>query len=86
VYEVFNVVESWLRDCLTLSEGVAELVENGDAVDTMEGVAAVITPEAAVRALSAVREARRRVGANVSPQLAVEAMLFDLQEVLRCPR
>jgi DNA polymerase-3 subunit delta' len=86
VFEVLNVTESWLRDCLTMSQGVVELVENVDAVDTMEGVAAVITPEAAVRALFAVREARRRVGANVSPQLAVEAMLFDLQEVLRCPR
>jgi DNA polymerase-3 subunit delta' len=86
VYEVLNVAESWLRDCLTLSQGVGELVENGDAVDTMEEIAAVITPEAALRALSAVREARRRVAANVSPQLALEVMLFDIQEVCRCPR
>jgi DNA polymerase-3 subunit delta' len=86
VVEVLNVTESWLRDCLTLSQGVGELVENGDAVDTMEEIGAVITPEAALKTLSAVGEARRRVKANVNPQLALEAMLFDIQEVLRCPR
>jgi DNA polymerase-3 subunit delta' len=86
VTEVLNVAESWLRDCLTLSVGAVDLVENADAVDTMEEIAAVITPRAALKALDAVAEARRRVGANVSPQLAVEAMLFDIQEVYRCPR
>jgi hypothetical protein len=45
-----------------------------------------MTPEAAVRALDAVNEARRRISYNVNPQLAVEAMLYDLQEVLKCPR
>lgn len=86
VTEVLNVAESWLRDCLTVSVRADELVENGDAVDTMEEIAAVITPAAAVRALDAVSEARRRVAANVGPQLALEAMLFDIQEVYRCPR
>jgi hypothetical protein len=46
----------------------------------------VITPGAATTALGAVNEARRRISYNVSPQLAVEAMLFDVREVLRCPR
>jgi DNA polymerase-3 subunit delta' len=86
VNEVLNVAESWLRDCLTLSVAAGELVENADAVDTMEEIAAVITPAAGLRAIGAVSEARRRVAANVSPQLALEAMLFDIQEVYRCPR
>ncbi len=86
VTEVLNVAESWLRDCLTLSVAAGELVENPDAVDTMEEVAAVITPSAGLKALAAVTEARRRVAANVGPQLALEAMLFDIQEVFRCPR
>jgi hypothetical protein len=41
---------------------------------------------AALRALDCVRTARERLAYNVSPQLVVEAMLFDIQEVLRCPR
>jgi DNA polymerase-3 subunit delta' len=86
VAEVLNIAESWLRDCLTISQGVGDLAANSDVVDAMEEVGAVITPGAAVRALDAVNETRRRISYNVSPQLAVEAMLFDLWEVLQCPR
>lgn len=86
VAEVLNITESWLRDCLMISQGASELVVNRDEADAMEEVAAVITPAAAARALGAVKEARRRISYNVSPQLAVEAMLFDIREVLQCPR
>lgn len=84
--EVLNVAESWLRDCLTISQGVGDLAVNRDALDAMEEVGAVMTPAAAAASLGAVNEARRLISYNVSPQLAVEAMLFDLREVLRCPR
>jgi len=86
VAEVLSIVESWLRDCLAISQGVPELVVNADVADAMEEVGAVITPAAASRALGAVKEARRRISYNVNPQLAIEAMLFDIQEVLQCPR
>ncbi len=86
VTEVLNIAESWLRDCLVLSQGVGDLVANRDVADAMEEVAAVITPAAATRALAAVKQARRRISYNVSPQLAIEAMLFDIREVLTCPR
>lgn len=86
IAEVLNVAESWLRDCLVISQGVPDLVVNADARDAMEEVGAVITPAAAASALEAVNEARRRISYNVSPQLAVEVMLFDLREVMRCPR
>ena len=84
--EVLNVAESWLRDCLTIAMGVSDLAVNRDALDAMEEIGAVITPAAAAKALGAVNETRRRISYNVSPQLAIEAMLFDLREVLRCPR
>ena len=86
IAEVLNVAESWLRDCLVLSLGVDDLVVNTDELEAIAGVAAIITPSAAATALGAVNEARRRISYNVSPQLAVEAMLFDIREVLRCPR
>jgi len=86
IAEVLNVAESWLRDCLVLSQGLADLVVNCDALDAMEEVAAVITPAAAATALGAVNIARTRISYNVSPQLAIEAMLFDIREVLLCPR
>ena len=69
-----------------MSQGVGEIVANLDALDAMDEVAAVMTPAAAVKALAAVNETRRLISYNVSPQLAMEAMLFDVREVLRCPR
>ena len=84
--EVLNVTESWLRDCLAMSRGAPEVIGNRDQADAMSEVAAVINADAAVKALRAVGQARRRISYNVSPQLAIEALLLDIREVLRCPR
>jgi DNA polymerase III subunit delta' len=84
--EVLNVAESWLRDCLVVSQGVGELAVNADAVESVNEIGEVVTPSAVTGALEAVNTARRRISYNVSPQLAIEAMLFDIREVLRCPR
>jgi DNA polymerase-3 subunit delta' len=86
ITELMSVTESWLRDCLVMARGAAELVDNTDAADATAEIAEVLSAPAALRALDAVRTARQRIAYNVSPQLAVEAMLFDIQEVLRCPR
>jgi DNA polymerase-3 subunit delta' len=86
LFEIMSVTESWLRDCLVISQGVGELAGNRDQVDAMEEVAAVLAPESAVGAIRTVAKARRRISYNVTPQLALEAMLFDIREVLRCPR
>ena len=86
IAELLNVAESWLRDCLVVSQGVGDLAVNTDAAESVNEMGAVITPAAAATALEAVNQARRRISYNVSPQLAVEAMLFDVREVLRCPR
>ena len=48
--EVLNVAESWLRDCLMVSQGVADLAVNSDAVESVAEVASVITPAAAAKA------------------------------------
>jgi len=84
--EIMSVTESWLRDCLLLARNAPELVSNKDAADATAEIAAVISVPAALRALECVKSARERIAYNVSPQLAVEVMLFDIQEVLRCPR
>lgn len=86
VAELMSVTSSWLRDCLVMARGASDLVENIDAADATAEIAAALSVPAAVRALEAVARARSRIAYNVSPQLAVEAMLFDIQEVLRCPR
>lgn len=84
--ELVNVAASWLRDVMATSAGAPELVANRDAADDIAAAATCIGERQLARAASAVSEARRRISYNVSPQLAIEAMLFDIQEAITCPR
>jgi len=86
VTELLDVTESWLRDCLVMAQGIDELIVNDDVTDATVAVALRVSPAAIVRAFESVRTARTRIAYNVNPQLAIEVMLFDIQEVLRCPQ
>ncbi len=86
VAELFAVTESWLRDALASSAGADAQIANRDASDDIAVAGECMSPAAFEEALEAVRRARRRVSYNVSPQLAVEAMLFEIQEARVCPR
>jgi DNA polymerase-3 subunit delta' len=85
VLEVIAVAESWFRDVLAVSAGAAT-VSNRDVTDDIETAAGCVSPAAIQAGLDAVARARSRVAYNVSPQLAVEAMLFEIQEARTCPR
>jgi DNA polymerase-3 subunit delta' len=85
VFEVVAVAESWFRDVLAVS-AAADGVANRDVSDDIETAASCMGPAAIEAGLDAVARARRRVSYNVSPQLAVEAMLFEIQEARTCPR
>ena len=85
--ELLSVIESWLRDVLAVSAGVAgDQVVNRDARDDVVAASESMTLARTMRALEAVARARRRVSYNVSPQLALEAMLFEILEVRTCPQ
>ena len=86
VVELLAITESWLRDCLSVASGAPGASVNADAADEIEAAARTLGVRGVMRAFDAVEEARKRVTYNVSPQLAIEAMLFDIQEVLSCPR
>jgi DNA polymerase-3 subunit delta' len=86
VLELLAVTGSWLRDALASSVGAGSEVWNRDAADDIATAGACMSPAAIETGLDAVRRARRRVSYNVSPQLAVEAMLFEIQEARVCPR
>lgn len=86
IAELLSVTESWLRDALASSSGAGDLVANRDVRDDTASAGSCMDERAFGRALEAVREARRRVSYNVSPQLAVEAMLLNIREAIRCPR
>jgi DNA polymerase-3 subunit delta' len=85
VLELIAVAGSWFRDVLAVSAGAGG-VSNRDVADDIETAAGCVTPAAIQTGLDAVARARSRVAYNVSPQLAVEAMLFEIQEARTCPR
>lgn len=82
--EALACVRSLLRDVLMRLEGAAEPV-NEDVADVVERLSARTTTAGALRALDAVSSAERRIARNVTPQLAVEVMLFDIRKALTCP-
>lgn len=84
--EIMNIARSWVRDALVASEGANELIMNADAPESMLRLSQTIDADSAARALRAIDSAGRRVSYNVTPQLALEALLFELKEVLGCPR
>jgi DNA polymerase-3 subunit delta' len=84
--ELLSVIESWLRDVLAVLAGATAEIVNRDAADDVAAAAESMDLARTIRALAAVAEARRRVSYNVSPQLALEAMLFEILEVRTCPQ
>ena len=85
--ELLNIVRSWLRDLLVISSGAdRSLVVNGDHDAGLTRQAQRLAPGAVARAVEAVDKAAERISYNVSSQLAIEAMLFEIREVLSWPR
>lgn len=84
IMEVFAAQRCLLRDALGLATNSAGQVVCDDFARTAQAYAGSLRAEGLVRALSAVDAACARVSANVSPQLALEVMLFDIKEMLPC--
>lgn len=82
--ELFGAQRSLLRDALALAAGTGEPAVNDDFAQAARDLADSLGVPGCARALSAVDAACARVRSNVSPQLALEAMLFDIKEMLTC--
>lgn len=83
--EALAAAESLLRDVLMRLEGVDEEVVNADVPEVIDRMAASTCTRGALGALAAIAEARRDLERNVTPQLALEAMLISVKEALACP-
>jgi DNA polymerase-3 subunit delta' len=77
-----QLAELWLRDLWCLGEGAGELVHNCDRLAELERDLAGRRPEALRAGMELVRDTRLRLGANVSEELALEALAYRLQELL----
>ena len=76
-------IAAFYRDVLArqfgaVDAGVAQLV-HGDRARESASLAAASTPEATLRRIEAVLEARKAIAANVAPLLAIEAMAMALR-------
>lgn len=84
IMEVLASARSLLRDVLMELEGIAGDPVNEDARDTVERLARATTATGALAALDAVTAAERTIARNVTPQLTLEVMLFDIRKALLC--
>ena len=84
IMEALASARTLMRDVLlTLQDEAADVV-NEDVRDTIGRLVAATNVAGATRALEAVATAERNIARNVTPQLAIEVMLFDIRKALKC--
>ena len=84
IMEALASARTLMRDVLlTLQDEAADVV-NEDVRDTIGRLAAATNVAGATQALEAVATAERNIARNVTPQLAIEVMLFDIRKALKC--
>ncbi|QWT17372.1 DNA polymerase III subunit delta' [Collinsella sp. zg1085] len=85
IMELIGVARSVLRDALMQIEGVSDSIVNTDASPMLEALCMQVRLQGVLHALDAVAQAEQHMAHNVTPQLALEVMLFDMRKRLRCP-
>ena len=85
IMEALASVRSLLRDVLMRLEDAQDAPVNDDVRDVVERIASDTTTTGVTLALDAVSLAETRIARNVTPQLAIEVMLFDIRKALKCP-
>lgn len=85
IMEALASVRSLLRDVLIRLEDARDAPVNDDVRDVVERIASDTTTTGVTLALDAVSLAETRIARNVTPQLAIEVMLFDIRKALKCP-
>jgi DNA polymerase III subunit delta' len=76
------LVAAWLRDLAAAGEGGEDIALNADRAAELR-TASHLDPRRARRAAELVMETRRRLQVNVGEELALEALLFRMEAVLR---
>ena len=67
------------RDALVVRTGAGTALVNEDSRQVVQRVCDLLGPDDLLRAMDAIGTARERIGANVNPLLALEAMALDLR-------
>ena len=72
-------LSSMYRDALVVAWGKPVELVNADLPDEVGQLSRAMSPEQLLLALDAIKEARDRIGANVPPLLALEALCISLE-------
>lgn len=80
--QMTSVAKSWLRDVEMICSGVERLVINVDCLDALRDCVSHSDLARVCRALMRVQAADEAISYNVSPQVSIEAMLFEIREEL----
>ena len=67
------------RDAMVLHSGAAIGLVNHDSLPAVQALARSMSPEQLLGAMDAIGTARERIGLNVNPLLALEAMAISLR-------
>ena len=86
LHQMTSVVRSWLRDVAAVCAGTPELILNVDVADAIRDAANYTSLERVWRAYECAEAADAAISYNVSPQTTIEAMLFEIREVLYAQR
>ena len=73
----------WFRDLAAVAEGAPELAMNVDRLDELRADAEGLDARAARRAGELVLDTRRNLQVNIAEELALEALLFRAESLLR---
>ena len=77
------LVAAWLRDLAAVADGADDLVLNTDRASALGKMAAGLDGRRTRRGAELVMDTRRRLQVNVAEELALEALVFRLEALLR---
>ena len=80
--QMCSIARAWLRDVGVCCAGDDSLVVNVDVAASIHDAAARTTLERVTRAQECVSACEDAISYNVSPQVSIESMLFEIREVL----
>lgn len=75
-----TAMRSWLRDCLLVSQGAGQLAAHENWRAQTAQLAGTLSASELLAALESAQKAQARITGNVTPQLAMEALLFEIRE------
>lgn len=77
-----DLLGTWFRDLMVMAAGAGEAVLNKDYELELEGLALSSRVDNYRRAVAVIEATRAKLGYNVDLELALQAMFYELQEVL----